>query len=179
MTSERGLTSMPSRERCSRRSRRAPRTRGTSRSSAAGPPAWASPSMPPPAGTRRLLLEQQRLRQRHLQPQHQAGARRRALPRAGQHLAGDGGAEGARAAAQNAPHLVTTCRSSCRTTSGGKRPFYGIGLKVYDLLAGKYGFGDRRILSREETLRRLPTSRPTACAAASSTTTASSTTRGC
>jgi glycerol-3-phosphate dehydrogenase len=35
-------------------------------------------------------------------------------------------------------------------------PFYGIGLKVYDLLAGKYGFGRSRILSREETLERLP-----------------------
>ena len=35
-------------------------------------------------------------------------------------------------------------------------PFYGIGLKIYDLLAGKYGFGRSRILSREETLERLP-----------------------
>jgi glycerol-3-phosphate dehydrogenase len=30
-------------------------------------------------------------------------------------------------------------------------------LKVYDRLAGKYGFGASRILSRDETLRRLPT----------------------
>ena len=36
-------------------------------------------------------------------------------------------------------------------------PFYGIGLKLYNLLAGKYGFGTSRILSREETLERLPT----------------------
>ena len=36
-------------------------------------------------------------------------------------------------------------------------PFYGIGLKVYNLLAGKYGFGASRILSKEETLERLPT----------------------
>ncbi len=36
-------------------------------------------------------------------------------------------------------------------------PFYGLGLKVYDLLAGKYGFGSSQILSREETLKRLPT----------------------
>jgi glycerol-3-phosphate dehydrogenase len=36
-------------------------------------------------------------------------------------------------------------------------PFYGIGMKVYDLLAGKYGFGKSRLLSREETLERLPT----------------------
>jgi glycerol-3-phosphate dehydrogenase len=36
-------------------------------------------------------------------------------------------------------------------------PFYGLGLKVYDLLAGKYNFGPSQILSREETLERLPT----------------------
>ena len=36
-------------------------------------------------------------------------------------------------------------------------PFYGIGLKVYNVLAGKYGFGRSEILSREETLARLPT----------------------
>jgi glycerol-3-phosphate dehydrogenase len=36
-------------------------------------------------------------------------------------------------------------------------PFYGLGLKVYNLLAGKYGFGASRILSKEEALHRLPT----------------------
>jgi glycerol-3-phosphate dehydrogenase len=36
-------------------------------------------------------------------------------------------------------------------------PFYGIGLKVYDLLAGKYGFGPSQVLSREESLERIPT----------------------
>jgi glycerol-3-phosphate dehydrogenase len=36
-------------------------------------------------------------------------------------------------------------------------PFYGLGLKVYNLLSGKYGFGSSRILSREETLEYLPT----------------------
>ena len=36
-------------------------------------------------------------------------------------------------------------------------PFYGIGMKVYDLLAGKYGFGRSRILSLDETLEKLPT----------------------
>jgi len=36
-------------------------------------------------------------------------------------------------------------------------PFYGIGLKLYNLLAGKYGFGASRILSKEETLSLLPT----------------------
>jgi glycerol-3-phosphate dehydrogenase len=36
-------------------------------------------------------------------------------------------------------------------------PFYGLGLKLYQLLAGKYGFGTSRMLSREETLEHLPT----------------------
>jgi glycerol-3-phosphate dehydrogenase len=36
-------------------------------------------------------------------------------------------------------------------------PFYGVGLKVYDLLAGRYGFGASEMLSKEETLARLPT----------------------
>ena len=34
--------------------------------------------------------------------------------------------------------------------------FYGTGLKIYDLLAGKYNIGRSRILSRKETLERLP-----------------------
>src|SRR5262249_55712407 len=36
-------------------------------------------------------------------------------------------------------------------------PFYGVGLKVYDMLAGRYGFGRSEILSKDETLARLPT----------------------
>jgi glycerol-3-phosphate dehydrogenase len=36
-------------------------------------------------------------------------------------------------------------------------PFYGLGLKLYQLLAGKHGLGTSRILSREETLEYLPT----------------------
>src|SRR5208282_1171929 len=35
-------------------------------------------------------------------------------------------------------------------------PFYGIGMKIYDLLAGQYGFGRSRIVSLEETLEKLP-----------------------
>jgi len=36
-------------------------------------------------------------------------------------------------------------------------PFYGIGLKLYDALAGRHGFGRSRFLSRRRTLERLPT----------------------
>ncbi len=57
---------------------------------------------------------------------------------------------------QNAPHLVHDLAFVVPSYSWWEAPFYGIGLKVYDLLAGKYGFGRSRLLSREETLERLP-----------------------
>ena len=58
---------------------------------------------------------------------------------------------------QNAPHLVHDLQFVVPNYSWWEAPFYGIGLKVYDLLAGKYGFGKSKILSREDTLQRLPT----------------------
>jgi glycerol-3-phosphate dehydrogenase len=58
---------------------------------------------------------------------------------------------------RNAPHLVHDLAFVVPNYSWWEAPFYGIGMKVYDLLAGKYGFGKSRILSREETLERLPT----------------------
>jgi glycerol-3-phosphate dehydrogenase len=58
---------------------------------------------------------------------------------------------------QNAPHLVHDVPFIVPNYSWWETPFYGIGLKIYDLLAGKYGFGKSRVLSREETLERLPT----------------------
>src|SRR3954465_11986854 len=60
---------------------------------------------------------------------------------------------------QNAPHLVSNLPFVVPNYDWWETPFYGVGLKIYDLLAGKYGFGDSSILSREETLRRLPTIR--------------------
>src|SRR5882757_8731788 len=57
---------------------------------------------------------------------------------------------------QNAPHLVHDLAFVVPNYSWWEAPFYGIGLKIYDLLAGKYGFGKSRILSREETLEQLP-----------------------
>ena len=57
----------------------------------------------------------------------------------------------------NAPHLVHDLAFVVPNYEWWEAPFYGIGLKVYNLLAGKYGFGASRILSREETLERLPT----------------------
>jgi glycerol-3-phosphate dehydrogenase len=58
---------------------------------------------------------------------------------------------------QNAPHLVWDLAFVVPNYDWWEAPFYGLGLKLYQLLAGKYGFGISRILSREETLAHLPT----------------------
>src|SRR5690242_6790073 len=60
---------------------------------------------------------------------------------------------------RNAPHLVRNLAFVVPNYEWWETPFYGIGMKVYDMLAGRYGFGTSRILSREETLERLPTIR--------------------
>jgi glycerol-3-phosphate dehydrogenase len=57
----------------------------------------------------------------------------------------------------NAPHLVSDREFVVPNYDWWEAPFYGIGLKVYDGLAGKYGFGPSKLLSREETVERLPT----------------------
>lgn len=59
----------------------------------------------------------------------------------------------------NAPHLVHDLGFVVPNYDWWETPFYGFGLKVYNLLAGRYGFGASRILSREETIARLPTIR--------------------
>jgi len=58
---------------------------------------------------------------------------------------------------QNAPHLVHDLGFVVPNYEWWEAPFYGLGLKVYNLLAGRYGFGPSQILSRDETLQRLPT----------------------
>jgi glycerol-3-phosphate dehydrogenase len=58
---------------------------------------------------------------------------------------------------RNAPHLVRDLAFVVPNYEWWEAPFYGIGLKVYDLLAGRYGFGASRLLSKEQTLERLPT----------------------
>jgi glycerol-3-phosphate dehydrogenase len=58
---------------------------------------------------------------------------------------------------QNAPHLVHDLAFVVPNYDWWEAPFYGLGLKLYELLAGKYGFGKSRLLSREETLKRIPT----------------------
>jgi len=58
---------------------------------------------------------------------------------------------------QNAPHLVHDLQFVVPNYAWWEAPFYGIGLKVYDTLAGKFGFGASKLLSRDEVLERIPT----------------------
>jgi len=58
---------------------------------------------------------------------------------------------------RNAPHLVHDLAFVVPTYDWWETPFYGLGLKLYNLLAGRYGFGPSTVLSREETLARIPT----------------------
>lgn len=58
---------------------------------------------------------------------------------------------------QNAPHLVHDLAFIVPNYTWWEAPFYGIGMRVYDFLAGKHGFGPSRNLSCEKTLERIPT----------------------
>jgi glycerol-3-phosphate dehydrogenase len=61
---------------------------------------------------------------------------------------------------RNAPHLVRDLPFVVPNYAWWEGPFYGVGMKVYDVLAGRAGFGRSRRLSKAETLRRLPTLEP-------------------
>ncbi len=58
---------------------------------------------------------------------------------------------------ENAPHLVHDLPFVVPNYDWWEAPFYGTGLRLYDALAGRHGFGASRNLSRAETLERLPT----------------------
>src|SRR6516225_6726038 len=57
---------------------------------------------------------------------------------------------------QNAPHLVHDLAFVVPNYAWWEAPFYGIGMKVYDLLAFRYGFGKSRHLGKEEVLAHIP-----------------------
>lgn len=59
--------------------------------------------------------------------------------------------------AKNAPHLVHSQAFVIPNYSWWEGPFYGIGMKVYDQLAGKLGLSPSRHLDRDETIERIPT----------------------
>jgi glycerol-3-phosphate dehydrogenase len=61
---------------------------------------------------------------------------------------------------KNAPHLVRNLPFVVPNYDWWEGPFYGIGMKMYDLLAGRQGFGRSRMLSKERTREMIPTIEP-------------------
>ena len=57
---------------------------------------------------------------------------------------------------RNAPHLVKNQSFIIPSYDWWQGPFYNIGMKVYDMMAGKLGLGPSEKISREETLRAIP-----------------------
>ncbi|HEV9037766.1 MAG TPA: glycerol-3-phosphate dehydrogenase/oxidase [Puia sp.] len=58
---------------------------------------------------------------------------------------------------RNAPHIVKDLSFIVPNYKWWEGPYYGLGLKVYDWMAGSLGIGKSRLLSREETLQLAPT----------------------
>jgi glycerol-3-phosphate dehydrogenase len=61
---------------------------------------------------------------------------------------------------KNAPHLVHNQKFVVPNYKWWEKPFYGIGLKIYDKMAGKLGLGPSQFLSKEEILELAPTLDP-------------------
>jgi glycerol-3-phosphate dehydrogenase len=61
---------------------------------------------------------------------------------------------------RNAPHLISNQAFIVPNYDWWEGPFYGIGMKVYDMLAGKLGMRPSRNLSVREVLKRIPTLEP-------------------
>ena len=61
---------------------------------------------------------------------------------------------------KNAPHLVHNQKFVVPNYKWWEKPFYGIGLKIYDKMAGKLGLGASQFLSKEEILHLAPTLDP-------------------
>ena len=57
---------------------------------------------------------------------------------------------------KNAPHLVQDLSFVIPSYDWWNSPFYGLGLKVYDMMAGKLGLGPSTLIDREETLKLIP-----------------------
>ncbi|MGB3586856.1 MAG: glycerol-3-phosphate dehydrogenase/oxidase [Tunicatimonas sp.] len=58
---------------------------------------------------------------------------------------------------QNAPHLVHNQAFVIPTYDWWGGPFYTVGMKVYDVLAGRLGLGPSKSLTKEETIEKIPT----------------------
>jgi len=57
---------------------------------------------------------------------------------------------------KNAPHLVKNQSFVIPNYKWWENPFYGVGLKVYDWMAGSLGLGPSQLLNKEETLVLAP-----------------------
>ncbi|SDL30093.1 glycerol-3-phosphate dehydrogenase [Maridesulfovibrio ferrireducens] len=57
---------------------------------------------------------------------------------------------------QNAPHMCYNQKFVVPDYKWWGLPYYGIGLKAYDMLAGKYSFGSSRILSPNKVKKEIP-----------------------
>jgi glycerol-3-phosphate dehydrogenase len=58
---------------------------------------------------------------------------------------------------KNAPHLVKNLKFVIPSYDWWNSPFYTVGLKVYDMMAGSLGLGPSTYLSMEETIDAIPT----------------------
>lgn len=61
---------------------------------------------------------------------------------------------------KNAPHLVHNQKFVVPNYKWWEGPFYGIGLKIYDWMAGKLGLGPSQFLSKEDLLLLAPSLEP-------------------
>ncbi|MBL29867.1 MAG: FAD-dependent oxidoreductase [Flavobacteriaceae bacterium] len=56
----------------------------------------------------------------------------------------------------NAPHLVKDLSFVIPSYDWWSSPFYGIGLKIYDMMSGDFGIGTSTIIDKEETEKLIP-----------------------
>ena len=57
---------------------------------------------------------------------------------------------------KNAPHLVKNLAFVIPNYEWWSGPFYAVGMKVYDMMAGKLGLGPSEMISKEETIEAIP-----------------------
>ena len=57
---------------------------------------------------------------------------------------------------KNAPHLVRDLSFVIPSYDWWNSPFYGIGLKIYDMMAGNLGLGPSTLIDRDQTIELIP-----------------------
>ena len=57
---------------------------------------------------------------------------------------------------KNAPHVTSTLAFIIPAYSWLDKIFYGIGLRLYDMMSGKLSIGKTKLLSKKETIKQLP-----------------------